>query len=67
MEKEIWYIVRNVINVFAYMQSAGTVIGIMNPRVFNLDKGRYLALDVLHMLPENQHEKTVSIHNYYSP
>lgn len=33
------------------MQSANTVIGTMNPKIFNLDQGRYLAFDVLHMLP----------------
>lgn len=41
-----------------YMQAeAGTVLGIFNPRIFTLEKGKFLMLQVLHLLPYNQHEK----------
>lgn len=49
------------------MQAAGTVLGVFNPRAFNLDNGRFLTVEVLHLMPYNQHDKNLSLHNYYSP
>lgn len=51
VEKEIWYVIRTVINVMMYMQSAEIVLGVISPRIFNLDQGRYLTFDILHLLP----------------
>jgi hypothetical protein len=49
------------------MESEGIVLGVFIPHIFNLDKGRYLSVEILHLLPDNDHAKATTPHAYYSP
>jgi hypothetical protein len=49
------------------MESGGVVLGMFSASIFNLEKGRYLSAEVLHLMPENAHANAISTHNYYSP
>lgn len=42
-------------------------MGVCSPNMLYLVKGRFLAFEVLHILPDNEHTRIISLHSYYSP
>lgn len=66
-EREIWYFMKTVVGAMCYMSLNKVALGSMNLSMFGLGEGRFVRLEVLHLLPNNEHTRSRDLDNYYSP
>lgn len=66
-ERELWYIIKTSAHIFSIMQGNNIALGNISANSFSLTTGRFLKLEVLHLLPKNEHIFNINFNNYYSP